>query len=169
MFIIGLQSDAVTNRRLFFILFFSGVARTICGPSEFEAAPATATTDTVCVATSACDPGIEQPTGGTTTGGDVECADRCTACEAGMALQTPCDSTRQRTCARLADPPTGSRPALSAVGADLALVPGRGGKVIVSGSLEMNGADIGAWLQSLQAELQTLRAALQVCVAVTAL
>ena len=48
-------------------------------------------------------------------------------------------------------------------------MPGRGGKVIVSGSLEMNGADIGAWLQSLQAELQTLRAALQVCVAVTAL
>ena len=138
------------------------VARTTCGAGEFVAAPATTTTDTVCVAASVCEAGIEQPTSGTTGGGDVVCEDRCrTVCGADEALQTPCTERSQRTCTTLSTPTATRAPVVSADGLDLKLSPASGGKVVVTGGLEMNGADVGAWLQGLQSELQTLRDAVQ--------
>lgn len=128
---------------------------TTCGASEYAAVDSTPTSDAVCVASSTCNPAIEIEAGN----GRV-CEDKCSPCRDGAAVQVACDAENARVCAQ-PDPVSGSNvaPAIQADGRDLTATPGAGGKFKVDGPFEMQGVDVGAWIKSLQDELQTLRAA----------
>lgn len=131
---------------------------TTCGASEFTAIAATETSDAVCVASSICNPSIEVQASGST--GPV-CNDKCQPCRDGSAVQVACDAQNARVCAQLATASSSNAgPVIEAIGRDLAATPGAGGKFMVDGPFEMQGVDVGAWMKSLQDELQTLRAAM---------
>ena len=139
---------------------------TVCQAGEYAAVAATATSDAFCTAAARCDPAVEDVATAATASSDAVCAERCTPCGQGEAIQTPCSAETDRQCVAVAGaaPNTARTPSIAATGNDVELVPGRGGAVMVRGTisadgLAIGGADVGQWLAALQQEFAAFRTA----------
>lgn len=138
----------------------------MCSADEFAAVGVDPTSNTVCTAATVCDPELQEVAQEATASADAICAERCTPCLNGFAVQTACSAGTDRQCVQVAEPTpvTSPAPAISSVGTDVEITPAQNGAVTIRGTvnadaLALGGADVTQWLLALQTETQTLRSA----------